>query len=67
MLGTTPLVWLIAATIDAYASGNIVERAFALSWLERVIASEPLEQVKADSDDNWIAAELLIALKGLGQ
>jgi hypothetical protein len=61
-----PLSWAIAATIDAYGSGSLVERAFALSWFERVLATAPLEQLKGDSGDEWIAAELLIALSQLG-
>lgn len=59
------LPWLIAATIDAYPKGNIVERAFALAWLERAFEARPLELLKADDSDEWIVALLLIALDEL--
>lgn len=60
-----PLPDSIIATIDAYPSGNVFERAFALFWLERVLETKPLEKLKGDIDDNWVLALNLIALKML--
>jgi hypothetical protein len=59
------LPWAIVATIDAYPNGNIFDRAFALNWLERVIAASPLETLKGDNHDNWVLALNLLALKRL--
>jgi hypothetical protein len=60
-----PLPDAVMATIDAYPSGSVFERAFALFWLERVLETRPLEKLKGDADDNWILAVNLIALKML--
>jgi hypothetical protein len=59
------LPWLVAATLDAYPSGNPAERAFALARLESIFATHPLDTLKANDEDDWIVALCLIGIHGL--
>jgi len=59
------LPWGVIATIDAYPNGNLFERIFALFWLERLLAMNPLETLKGNTDDNWVLGLDVMALKML--
>ena len=55
------LPWMLTATIDAYRSGDAVERARALRWIESTVAGKSVEQADSDAN-NWWRAELLYSL-----
>jgi hypothetical protein len=56
------LPWMLAATVDAYPSGTLAQRARALNWIEEAISQDSV--LGADSDPNgWWRSELLYALK----
>jgi hypothetical protein len=58
------LPWCLVATLDAYPAASLPERLTTLRWLDRAFRGlESGDQVRGDTDDAWIAAELLIALK----
>jgi hypothetical protein len=60
------LPWMLVATVDAYPSGSILQRARALQWLESAVQQQSV--VAADTHPtNWWRAELLYALKYLLQ
>jgi hypothetical protein len=52
--------WLTVATVDAFPSGNVFQRAKALKWLENVLDDESVSS--SDSRNNWWRAELLYSL-----
>ena len=57
------LQWSLIATVDAYKSGTLLQRAAALHWIERVLAANLASpEVR---NQNWVAAELLYALEYL--
>lgn len=56
------LPWMLAATVDAYANGGLLNRAQALRWIERALSSPDVlagERLK----DSWTRAELLYGLQ----
>lgn len=54
------LQWALVATVDAYASGSLAQRARALQWIERILRPSLISpEVR---NQNWVAAELLYAL-----
>lgn len=56
------LPWMLIATVDAYPSGNTLQRASTLQWLEFALQQQSV--VAADIEPtNWWRAELLYALK----
>jgi hypothetical protein len=55
-----PMPWLTVATVDAFPSGNVFQRAKALKWLENVLDDESVSS--SDSRNNWWRAELLYSL-----
>jgi hypothetical protein len=57
------LQWALVATVDAYASGNLAQRAAAVQWIERILKPSLLgPEVRSQ---RWVAAELLFALSHL--
>jgi hypothetical protein len=56
--------WMLIATVDAYPNGNLLQKARALSWIERTIAHESVKNADAEQE-NWWRGELLIALNYL--
>jgi hypothetical protein len=55
-----PMPWLTVATVDAFRSGDIFQRAKALKWLENVVEDESVSS--SDSRNSWWRAELLYSL-----
>ncbi len=60
-----PIQWSVIATVDAYPSGTSLQKAKATVWVDGIAgdADELAKGVIGDTD--WIAAELLIALRYL--
>jgi hypothetical protein len=60
-----PLQWSIVATVDAYPSGTSLQKAKAIVWLDNI--AENFEDLAKGviGETDWIAAELLIALRYL--
>ena len=56
------LPWMLISTIDAYASGDVFQRAKALHWLERTLNHESVA-IADGNENNWWRAELLYALR----
>jgi hypothetical protein len=57
------LQWALVATVDAYAAGNLAQRAAAVQWIERILKPALLgPEVRSQ---RWVAAELLFALAHL--
>jgi hypothetical protein len=56
--------WMLIATIDAYPNGNLLQKARALSWVERTLGHESVKNADAEQE-NWWRGELLIALNHL--
>jgi hypothetical protein len=57
------LQWTLIATVDAYLSGNLAQRAAAVQWIERILKPTLLgPEVRSQ---RWVAAELLFALNYL--
>jgi hypothetical protein len=55
------LPWMLMATADSYASGSLIEKAAAHLWLNAALRQPiSVEQIK---NRDWVAAELLIALR----
>jgi hypothetical protein len=54
------LQWALIATVDAYASGNLAQRAAAVQWIERML--KPTLIGPEVRSQRWVAAELLYAL-----
>ncbi len=55
------LPWTIAASVDAYSSGTVLEKGRILLWLDRELGSDDVKA--ADSaKSNWWRAELLYSL-----
>lgn len=59
------LQWQLVATVDAYPRGDKVQRAAAVQWIETILTPE-LAGPEVRSK-NWVASELLYALKYLRQ
>jgi hypothetical protein len=58
------LPWMIIATIDAYQDMNVHQKVKALTWIEKATDKiDPSNKELRKSDWNWLASELLIALK----
>jgi hypothetical protein len=57
------LQWQLVATVDAYASGSLGERAAALQWIERILT--PSLASPEVRNQSWVSAELLYALRYL--
>ena len=57
------LQWALVATVDAFKAGTLVQRAAALQWIERILT--PSLASPEVRNQNWVAAELLYALKYL--
>src|SRR5262245_32445592 len=57
------LQWELVATVDAYAAGDMDQRAAALQWLERILA--PGLASPEVRNQNWVSAELLYGLRYL--
>jgi len=58
----TRLPWLLVGTADAYRNGSLVQRAKALTWLEKALDQRSV--VTADTaPDDWLRAELLYAIR----
>jgi hypothetical protein len=53
--------WMLVATIDAYRSGNILQKTRALTWIEDTLSHESTKNADAEQG-NWWRAELLIAM-----
>lgn len=51
----------LLATVDAYSSGSVAEKATALSWIEKALRAE----TAAVLPHNWFVAEVLCALSNL--
>jgi hypothetical protein len=56
--------WMLIATVDAYPNGNLLQKARALSWVERTLGHESVKNADAEQE-NWWRGELLIALNHL--
>ena len=57
------LQWGLIATVDAYASGGLMQHAAALQWIERILSPGLVSpEVR---NQHWVSAELLYALKYL--
>jgi len=60
------LQWGIIATADAYANGTRDQRKNAIKFLRNALESpNTTEAVKGTKEDDWVAAELLFALRYL--
>ena len=57
-----PLPWILVATTDAYASGDLWQRSKALQWVETNATDETVK-TSDSSENNWWRAELLYALR----
>jgi hypothetical protein len=57
------LQWELVATVDAYAAGDLNQRATALQWLERILI--PGLASPEVRNQNWVSAELLYGLRYL--
>jgi hypothetical protein len=57
------LQWELVATADAYAAGDLTQRAAALQWLERILT--PGLASPEVRNQNWVSAELLYGLRYL--
>jgi hypothetical protein len=57
------LPWAIIGTVDAYANGGLRGRSSAAEWFQRAVtADSKLYEVTGANNDDWIAAEILLAL-----
>jgi biotin carboxyl carrier protein len=56
------LPWMLIATVDAYPSGDIFQRARARNWIDSALSERSVLAADADTN-NWWRAELLYALK----
>lgn len=57
------LQWTMIATVDAYASGSLLQKAAARQWLERILTPALVsDEVRKQT---WVGAELLLALSNL--
>jgi hypothetical protein len=55
------LSWILAATVKAYPSGSLLQKARTLAWLERVLDDPAVR--RADTRDlDWVRAEMLLGL-----
>jgi hypothetical protein len=57
--------WMLQTTVDAYARGNVWQRARAVTWLEGALSREmtPNDFVIGESYEDWRMAETLLALR----
>jgi len=56
------LPWLLVATADAYPSGDLLQRAKALRWLDEALDQRSVQDADT-KPENWWRAELLFALR----
>ncbi len=56
------LPWMLAATIDAFANGDVRQRARALEWIEQTL-DHPSVAAAETQPESWWRAELLYALR----
>lgn len=52
--------WMTVATVDAFPSGNVFQRAKALKWLENTLNDESV--LASDKRKEWWRAEVLYSL-----
>jgi hypothetical protein len=57
--------WMIMATVDAYPSGTIVQRARALHWLGKAARESSSIKESSMAGNAWAAAELTIGFRYL--
>jgi hypothetical protein len=57
------LPWMLIATVDAYPSGDIFQRARTRNWIDSALSERSVLAADADTTTNWWRAELLYALK----
>jgi hypothetical protein len=57
------LPWMLIATVDAYPSGDIFQRARARNWIDSALSERSVLAADADTTTNWWRAELLYVLK----
>lgn len=55
------LPWIMLATVKAYPSGSLIQRARALAWLDRVLTN-PSVRAADTRGLNWVRAEVLLGL-----
>jgi hypothetical protein len=53
--------WMLRTTIDAYKSGDLLQRARALVWIDAALRQAPT--VESLHREGWTMAEILIALR----
>ena len=56
------LPWMLIATVDAYPSGDVFQKARARNWIDAALTEHSVLTADA-STNNWWRAELLYALK----
>ena len=54
--------WMLIATVDAYGSASLLNRARAIAWVDRHI--DPLQPVSL-KDQEWTIAEVFLGLRHL--
>jgi hypothetical protein len=59
------LPWMIIASVDAYPNLFDEERALAFDWVDAYLSERSELDQAVSTDGNWIAAELLMALRDL--
>jgi hypothetical protein len=57
--------WMLIATVDAYPSGDLFQRAKALNWMEKVLSHDSVAIADGDEKSYWWRAELLYGLRYL--
>lgn len=60
------LPWMLIATVDAYSSGGIFQKARARNWIDAALSEHSVLTADANTN-NWWRAEFLYALKYLGK
>jgi hypothetical protein len=60
-----PLQWAIIATVDAYPSGTLLQKAKAIVWIDSIANDFDSLAKGVMGEKDWAAAEFLIALRHL--
>ena len=60
------LPWMLIATVDAYSSGGIFQKARARDWIDAALSEHSVLTADANTN-NWWRAEFLYALKYVGR
>jgi hypothetical protein len=60
------LPWMLIATVDAYSSGGIFQKARARNWIDAALSEHSVLTADANTN-NWWRAEFLYALKYVGR